>query len=174
MKPIEPGTQTNMTVITNKRVYLFEIESDISANIDSSEIVHVARFFYPVFNQDNSKTSVSLFKESTTGLKQILQEKKTTGNSNININYSFSGKENITTPIEIFDDQKRTYIKFKNELKDAKLKIFIFKSKNQKQEIKFKRTGDFFIINGVYKNLLIDEGKNQTLIHNEEDLFNDV
>src|SRR5574343_413717 len=39
IEPIEPGVKTNMTVITNKRMYLFEIESDVTNSSDDADII---------------------------------------------------------------------------------------------------------------------------------------
>jgi type IV secretion system protein VirB9 len=165
VKPIEPGVKTNMTVITNKRVYLFEVESDLPTKVDSSDVVHVVRFFYPTSSFDKIDSN-----QSGVGLKQILQEKATTGNvDGININYSFSGKTNLLTPLEVFDDQKRTYIKLKKEVDYKKLKIFSAKNKIQKTALQFKRTGDFLIVNGVHSSLIFEHEKERVVIYNDKD-----
>lgn len=51
VKALDPNASTNMTIITNKRMYLFEIDStDADDKVLDDDLVYVARFFYP----DNS------------------------------------------------------------------------------------------------------------------------
>jgi type IV secretion system protein VirB9 len=166
MKPIEPGVKTNMTVITNKRIYLFEIESDVSSGIDSIDVVHVARFFYPTQTLD--KIEDKNYLASTSKLKEILAEKQTTNEvDSINIKYSFAGKQNTSTPIEIFDDKKRTYLRFKNGVSYQDLKIFMPRTKTQKVPVRYKKTGDFIILEGVYSKILVEYKKESTEIFND-------
>ncbi len=48
IKPLEAGVKTNMTLITNRRNYHFEIiSSDSNESEGDEELVYVARFFYP-------------------------------------------------------------------------------------------------------------------------------
>ena len=48
IKPIEAGVTTNMTVITNERVYLFEIEAELPPISDESSntYISVVKFYY--------------------------------------------------------------------------------------------------------------------------------
>jgi type IV secretion system protein VirB9 len=165
MKPVEPGVKTNMTVITNKRIYLFEIESDISSNIDNIDVIHVARFFYPTYSYD--KIEDKNYTPSSSRVGEISKEKKSSGNSDINTNYTFTGKVNSSTPIEIFDDKKRTYLRFKQGSDYSKIKVFILKTKTQRIPIRYKKTGDFIILDSVYSKLLIEYNGSKTEIFNE-------
>ncbi len=48
MKPLEKNMRTNMTVITNKRTYQFDIVSkELSIDEDEKDLVYVVRFYYP-------------------------------------------------------------------------------------------------------------------------------
>lgn len=166
IKPIEPGAQTNMTVMTNKRIYLFEIESEVSANVERADVVHVARFFYPNTNYD--KVLDLNYTAPKNQLQAIVKDKATQGATNsINILYSFVGEANISTPIEIFDDKKRTYIRFKSGIDYDKLKINFSKSKTNLVDIKFKKTGDFIVLDGVYSRLTIKYSDKTTQVFND-------
>lgn len=57
IKPQQSGMLTNMTIITNKRPYHFEIESSTKAlDITDAELVYVARFYYPETSYDFMQT----------------------------------------------------------------------------------------------------------------------
>lgn len=48
IKPEQEGMLTNMTIITNKRPYHFEIESSTkSLKVTDADLVYVAKFYYP-------------------------------------------------------------------------------------------------------------------------------
>jgi type IV secretion system protein VirB9 len=52
IKPLEESVNTNMTVITNRRIYHFDVFSKMpDANVDK-HLVYVARFFYPEHNNN--------------------------------------------------------------------------------------------------------------------------
>lgn len=55
IKPLEENIHTNMTVVTNRRTYQFDIVSKMpDENIDR-ELVYVVRFYYP---DENSRESI--------------------------------------------------------------------------------------------------------------------
>ncbi len=63
IKPTEPSVKTNMTVITNKRVYYFEILSDYPSDDIDYDVAFVARFFYPDVPFEREKYSFQQFKD---------------------------------------------------------------------------------------------------------------
>jgi len=63
IKPTEPGVVTNMTVLTNRRVYYFEISADYPSEDVDSDVIYVARFFYPEVAIDKEKYSFQQFKD---------------------------------------------------------------------------------------------------------------
>ncbi|KKB96702.1 Type IV secretion system protein virB9 precursor [Candidatus Arcanobacter lacustris] len=47
IKPFEENIHTNMTIITNKRTYQFDIVSKLPSENFDKELAYVVRFFYP-------------------------------------------------------------------------------------------------------------------------------
>lgn len=63
IKPLEDNIHTNMTILTNKRAYQFDLFSKKAQDTLNNELVYVMRFYYPenLENQDVSvKTEDSL------------------------------------------------------------------------------------------------------------------
>ncbi len=55
IKPLEDDMHTNMTIITNKRAYQFDLFSKKADGSLSKELVYVMRFYYPeVVNVDEN------------------------------------------------------------------------------------------------------------------------
>jgi type IV secretion system protein VirB9 len=51
VRPLEIAAHTNMTIITNKRTYHFDIRSDEFTGKADEDLVYTVRFFYPQSNQ---------------------------------------------------------------------------------------------------------------------------
>ncbi len=47
IKPLQEQAHTNMTIITNKRTYQFDLQSKVPADDVDDELVYMVRFFYP-------------------------------------------------------------------------------------------------------------------------------
>ena len=47
IKPVEPDATTNMTIITDKRTYHFELYAEEAESIRDEKMVFTARFYYP-------------------------------------------------------------------------------------------------------------------------------
>ena len=47
LKPLVKNVRTNMTVITNKRTYQFDVVSEELENGSEKDLVYVIRFYYP-------------------------------------------------------------------------------------------------------------------------------
>ena len=54
VKPLQENVHTNMTIITNKRTYQFDLFSKASTDLDDNELVYVLRFFYPIADSQSS------------------------------------------------------------------------------------------------------------------------
>ena len=53
VKPLQENVHTNMTIITNKRTYQFDLFAKAAVALDNDDLVYVLRFFYPL--QDSEK-----------------------------------------------------------------------------------------------------------------------
>jgi len=94
IKPLEENITTNMTVITNKRRYYFELYSRKTGGIEDEEISYVVRFFY-----SDGKEPVKVEKKEET----IKDQPKI---QTYNFNYSFKQPIHI-----VFDNGVGTFIK---------------------------------------------------------------
>lgn len=103
IKPIDDDATTNMTMITNKRTYFFELYADEAQDIRDPDMVFTVRFIYP---DEEDEDAIRTYSSITSGPDMTSPEK-------YNFNYSISGYEDIA-PIKIFDDGEFTYLQFRN------------------------------------------------------------
>jgi type IV secretion system protein VirB9 len=99
-----------MTVITDKRSYLFELHAEETKNIRDKEMVFSLRFVYPQTEVEQS--AVSQFEE----FPEIDKHP-----DRFNLNYTVRGST-LIEPIRIFDDGEFTYFEFRD--KNAELPAF--------------------------------------------------
>ena len=136
VRPLEISAHTNMTVITNKRTYHFDIKSgEYNGKIDE-ELVYVVRFYYPEVMEEVVRTPAIPIKtdkeprEGKVSLRtkfQGLPSKKNVynrvdrrydeimkGGSQRNFDYKIVGQSYDIMPKKVFNDKNRTYFQFKD------------------------------------------------------------
>ena len=155
LKPIEPDATTNMTVITNKRIYHFELYGQEAQGIRDEDMVFQARFQYA---DDPSSREIQRF--STDDFPDIENEP-----GKFNFNYTISGSEYIS-PLKIFDDGEFTYFQFKN--KNAELPaFFVVDSEGKEAAINYRMQGDYLVVERVSSQFTLRNGSDIACVFNE-------
>ncbi|WPX97774.1 TrbG/VirB9 family P-type conjugative transfer protein [Candidatus Fokinia crypta] len=154
IKPIEDDVMTNMTVITNKRKYYFEIETRNFANQLDDSFAYVVRFFYPDANQSDDKKLLTKQYQSEEPVKEIVP---------YNFNYTMvKGSKNVY-PSTIFDDSNSTYFQYKTLTKTPK--IFLLNGQELKP-LAVKKVKDYYVVDNVAKSFFVKIGDEAVVIQN--------
>lgn len=111
LKPIEKDATTNMTLITNKRTYFFELYAEEAASIRDPDMVFNVKFLYPDEEESEDIHNYHAHSSAASGTIPDLAHPE-----NLNFNYTISGNEEIA-PIKIFDDGEFTYLQFRDKNK---------------------------------------------------------
>lgn len=106
VKPTRVGSNTNLTVYTDKRTYFFHLESVTSGN---KKATYALIFKYPNLNLAKINAQKSWAKQQKDGTLSSAQAPH-----NWNFNYTFNGDKSIM-PIQVFSDGKFTYFEFRND-----------------------------------------------------------
>jgi len=111
LKPVEDDATTNMTVITNKRMYFFEMHVETAASINDENLNFVVKFVYPEnYNLSSATTGAG---GPVTTLPQSTGPDLTKPEL-YNFKYSISGQARNIEPLMVFDDGEFTYFKFRD------------------------------------------------------------
>ncbi len=166
IKPLEENMLTNMDIITNKRVYHFEVQSKELSNTVDEELVYVVRFFYPdgdfdfakpqLLNQANNPMMMSTNSAPVAALPAPIKP--------YNFNYTLSGEEDIA-PTKVFDDGINTFFKFPQGM--MQLPAFYTKKKNEMQMLKPKQRGDYVVINALNPTFELRKDGKSVTVYNE-------
>jgi len=158
LKPIEQDATTNMTMITNKRTYFFELYAEEASDIRDPNMVFNVRFLYP---DEEDGDSIRSYAKELTGPDLARPEK-------YNFNYSISGHEDIA-PIKVFDDGEFTYIQFRD--KNAEIPaIFAVDDELRESMVNYRMNldmGNTVVIEQVFKKLSIRAGNKVACLFNE-------
>lgn len=132
IRPLEIAAHTNMTIITNKRTYHFDIRSDEFNGKADEELVYTVRFFYPQPNQPLPIPPQLSVPNISAPVPQVHSEVKTPfpganvadplspviernyDDSAVNFDYSLAGKSDDIVPLKVYDDGKETFLQFAN------------------------------------------------------------
>jgi type IV secretion system protein VirB9 len=151
VKPIAKKVATNMNVVTDKRIYFFELH-DFEPSADKQ--VFGIRFLYPekVLNAALRKEA-----EQRAAWPNIAGIDK----ANVNIDYSFSGDARLK-PVMVFDDGRKTFFQFGTRAPA----IFAVNSDFSETLRNFRREGEFIVIDGVATQFTLRDGNQWICIFN--------
>ena len=155
LKPIEQNALTNMTVLTDKRSYLFELHAEETKNIRDKSMVFEMRFVYP--QGDSSAIDVSQFDP----LPDLERDA-----AKYNFKYTIRGSS-VIEPIRIFDDGEFTYFEFRD--KNAEIPAF-FRVDGADSEalINFRKRGNYIVVEQVASRFTLRRGPEIICVYNEK------
>ncbi|MEJ0010200.1 MAG: P-type conjugative transfer protein VirB9 [Alphaproteobacteria bacterium] len=155
LKPIEQNALTNMTVVTDKRTYFFELHAEETQDIRDPNMVFDLRFVYPGTDSD----SVDFAQFETFPDFDKHPEK-------YNFNYTIRGGDAIA-PIRIFDDGEFTYFQFPD--KNGEIPAFFRVEPDLSESlINFRKRGDYIVVEQVTSRFTLRRGPYIVCVYNEK------
>jgi type IV secretion system protein VirB9 len=156
LKPIEQDATTNMTLITNKHTYLFELHARDTDDINDPDMTFILRFVY----QDEGELQAI-----GQGLDAVPIVDITENPEKYNFRYTISGPE-TTAPLRIFDDGEFTYFQFKD--KNAEVPAFFWvDSKGNESLINYRTRGDYIVVERVASRFTLRHGPDVICVFND-------
>lgn len=138
MKPVEPDAATNLTVVTNKRTYHF----DLSSTTDKSQMTFNVQFVYP-----NDEDLEVLPTGADGGSGRDSNSNDGVGGARDNLNYSSSGDKEVIRLVHAFDDGKFTYFQFAAGTEPAEAwRVY---PDGSEARVNLHRDGKYYVMEGV-------------------------
>lgn len=154
VKPLEPNAETNMTVLTDKRVYAFELSASVAASYKSDELAFRLRFIYP---EDAKDTAQGKKPREYNPLSDP-------DSADWNFNYAYAGAKRLR-PERAFDDGTFTYLEFDSG--DITPAVFVVDEKGKESLVNFNVNGRYLVIERIGKQFTLRDGDTATCIFNE-------
>ncbi|MBY5543706.1 TrbG/VirB9 family P-type conjugative transfer protein [Rhizobium leguminosarum] len=156
LKPMEKNAPTNLSVVTTKRTYSFDLEVNDSKAIQNQTFK--LQFMYP--EDVGLKGTAELWKqaqdaERNPNIKNIRRDK-------VNYDYGFKGSD-AAKPLWVFDDGLKTFMKFTGDVPA----IFIVDNKRRESLVNYRREADYIVIDTVSRQWTLRYGtENETCLFN--------
>jgi type IV secretion system protein VirB9 len=179
VKALRNSSHTNMTLVTTKRTYQFELSSVVESGRD---IIYVMRFYYPS-PVDNLivKSSVGMASQvpkKDVRIRQVsaddilggIAPRRMSGGSDVapsggkNMNYSMSGDKSLA-PTTLYDDGKSTYLKFNSAMQFTPT-VYVVSADGTESSVPVRNEGEYIVLTGVYPKLALRSGPAVTCIFN--------
>lgn len=156
LKPVENNATTNMTVITNKRMYFFEMHAEEAHNIDDDSLTFIVKFIYP--NETTSAPVINM--KVDTGPNLAKPEL-------YNFDYKISGAAKEIEPLQVFDDGKFTYMKFRDVNADLPA-VFVVDSAGKEGLINYRMSSGYMVVERVARRFTLRSGSDIICVFNEK------
>ena len=156
LKPIAEDATTNMTVITNKRMYFFEMHAEYADSISDRNIVFMMKFLYPDSVQNNVFTAPKSFSVPNLAQPDLY-----------NFKYEISGRKSEIEPILIFDDGEFTYMKFRGTNTELPA-VFVVDRDGNESLINYRIYGGYVIVERVAPKFTLRHGHDVICVFNSQ------
>lgn len=156
LKPVgEDNSQTNMTIITDKRIYHFELTAKEAKDINDKDLIFVVKFVYP----DEQDKNIIQFPKAVASDEPDMRDL-----SIYNFNYQYTG-EGAAAPIKVFDNGEFTYFQFAK--KNAEIPaIFSVDASGFESLVNFRSAGDYIIVEKVAPQFTLRNGNDIVCVYN--------
>lgn len=173
IKPVADNPDTNVTIITNKRTYYFELHAAEATGLDDPRLAYEVRFSYPNTENNIDADSASSGSGSVSFPTYEAQipdlSDPDIARSGLNFDYSVAhtpGSEDIV-PLRVFDDGKFTYMQFSNVNGDLP-SIFRVDSQGYESLVNFRIVGDYVVIERAARAFSLRFGSSTACVFNEK------
>ncbi|MFN5352178.1 MAG: P-type conjugative transfer protein VirB9 [Alphaproteobacteria bacterium] len=166
IKPIGKDATTHMTVITDKRIYFFELYADFADEQLRDKNLSFAIYFHYPDLEPPGRAGSSFIKLADTGQKKkddVEELLKTP--QDLNFNYSITGSRKIA-PLKIFDDGEFTYMEFRGV--NATIPAIYSVDENRSESlINYRVQGRYIVIERVESQFTLRYGTEVACVFNE-------
>lgn len=174
IRAMEEFARTNLTVVTNRRAYQFDLKSTSSTVTPNEELVYVVRFFYP--DDRKNRLAPAPYSDDVAPITGIPVPVTTppvipsspiapaVQSSSYNYNYTFSGPDHIA-PTKLFDDGANTYFKFPGM--SSPPKILMVLPTGAEAEVEAFQQGEYWVVRQVAPRFSVRQGSDVVCIYNE-------
>jgi type IV secretion system protein VirB9 len=162
LKPVgEDNSETNMTVLTSKRVYHFELVAKEAKGLDDKDLIFVVKFAYP---DDKDKNLVEFAKTPPSDDPDMRDL------SSYNFNYQYTGDKTIA-PSKVFDDGVFTYFQFNAKNSEVPA-IYSVDSEGFESLVNYRITENYLIVEKVAPQYSLRNGGDIVCVYNMETYTN--
>ena len=160
-KPTEELNHTNVTIVTNKHTYNFELDAHDNHSRKAKDLTFDLYFRYP---QEELAQTRNLLKQKERLESSVIIKGENFDVNNINWQYTRNGSEELA-PIRVFDDGKFTFFQF-DETKQVPA-IFIVKEDKSESLANYHKDGNYYVVERIAGQFALRDTGVVTCIYND-------
>ena len=154
VKPLMAHAFSNMSVVTNKRNYSFELHNAPEADCAKGRVVYTLRFAYP---PDAPSGTAAPAGPVDPNAFLPLPEKRNTA-------YTYSGNADLV-PMRAFDDGVSTYFKWSDGISTPA--VYALNADNSESIVNYASRGDYFVVEQVARAFVLRRGDEKAVLYND-------
>ena len=156
VKPLEPRASTNMTVVTNKRTYLFDLVASPNA-----KPLYVLSFTYP----DEPKEEPAQLADATTAAEREASADPLAALDPTELNFAWTGSGDAALlPARTFDDGEAVFLTW--PLGQPVPAILTTNAKGDEGPVNFTGREDVIVLDGVPREIVLRSGEDMATLVN--------
>lgn len=157
LKPILSFANTNMTIMTNKRTYHFELDAVEAASVTEDDVLFYIKFMYP--ESEDKNIVVFDMNEKRSDLPDLRNLDA------YNFDYEYSGSDNIA-PSKVFDDGEFTYVEFPDKNSYEMPAIYAVDSDGYEAMVNYRIVENYIVVEQLASNFTLRSGNDIVCIYN--------
>lgn len=173
IKPVEERATTNMTVITDRRIYNFELTSGLAGSPRDNSITYMLRFTYPMDTvTDYSHTNIEIYDRAAAMERPYAPRSAITKTGvtavgapkDLNFQYSFKGEDDLAPSI-VFDNGEFTYFKFR-DMDDLPAIFEVDRDRNE-SVVNYHIENGYMVVAGLGRQFTLRHGELESCVFND-------
>ncbi len=154
VKPLLSVSRTNMTVVTDKRTYMFDLRAGGKAGLP----LYALKFSYP----DLPPVTVALptGQPGVTIASASIPETTASSAERLNFDWKVKGSNKVR-PARIFDDGTSLYLSWAADIQLPAILTAVDKGKET--PLDYRLTGEYIVLSPVPQNIVLRHGKNAAM-----------
>ena len=168
VKPLEPAARTNMTVVTDKRTYLFDLVAS-----PKSAALYVLQFRYPELEKAEEEARLALAAEaeaaalreaaSPAELAAAKDPYAVVDPAQLNFEWASAGKRNLL-PSRAFDDGEAVFLTWPKDVEIPA--ILVTNADGDEGPVNYTTRGDTVVVDGVPSQIILRSGRDTATLTN--------
>lgn len=155
IQTLQDNAHTNLTVVTDKHAYQFDLRSTGVTEGNEDRLVYVARFYYPDEDWDQPTPIAAP--------EQVVSHSALNTGNEYNFGYTYSGPEQLA-PVRIFDDGAATYFQFRSNVTPAILRVT---ADGREVPVTAQPQNGYYVVNGTSARYSVRQGQSVVCVFNE-------
>lgn len=165
IRPLVANARTNMTVVTSKHAYQFDLTA-LPTPTGNEELAYVVRFYYP----DDKRAGLPALggagapaAYNAPGVAVDQAPLATAGG--YNYDYTFNGNQAVS-PLKIFDDGKSTWFKLRPSA--ATPAIASISPEGNEAPLSTRRSGEYWVVDTLAAEFAVRQNSEVVYVYNEK------